>query len=98
MEFALVGKFTKSNDDIERLIRKLGGKIDTEIHTALAAIISTTREVQKMGTQMQEARKNGIQVVTDDFLTEIQRPDVDPILYILSKSICDWGRDVSWSK
>lgn len=95
MEFVLIGKFTKSHGEIERIIRKLGGKCATDVYDRVAAVISTSNEVQKMTHQMKDAQKHKIQVVTEEFLTEIQKPGVDPILYIISESICKWGGDVS---
>lgn len=95
MEFVLVGAFTKPRGDLERLIRKLGGKVGVKVHDRLAAIISTSAEHRKMGKQMTEARDHNIQVVSEAFLDEIQAPDADPILYIISKSISEWGGDVS---
>lgn len=89
MEFVLVGNFAKPNIDIERMIKKYGGKIVTEVHNRVAAIISNANEVQKMGDQMVKARQHSIQVVSEDFLNEIQKPDADPMLYIISKSLCD---------
>lgn len=98
MELVLIGDFTKARSDIEQMIRKMGGKVGTKIHDRVAAIISTADEVQKMDTQMRYARMYDIQVVSEDFLNETKCPDVDPIGYILSESICDWGGDVSLAK
>lgn len=95
MELVLVGGFSKARADIERLIKKMGGKIGTKVHSRVSAIISNPDEVQKMDKQMADARIYDIQVVSEDFLNETQSPDVDPIGYILSESICDWGGDVS---
>lgn len=95
MEFILVGPFTKPRVDVERQIQKLGGKVGAAVHDRVAAIISTSAERRKMGSQMIEARKCDIQVVSKEFLDEVQAPDTDPILYIISKSISDWGGDVS---
>lgn len=95
MEFVLVGTFKKTRVNIERLIKKLGGRAGTEINNRVTAIVSTVNEVQKMDKEMIEARKHNIQVVSEEFLDEIQTPDVDPIFYIISKSISDWGGDVS---
>lgn len=94
MELVLLGDFTKPRTDIERMIRKMGGKVGTKIHERVAAVISTADEVQEMGKEMTYARMYDIQVVSEDFLTETQSPDVDPIGYILSESICDWGGNV----
>lgn len=98
MEFVVVGKTKQTTADIKRLIKKLGGKVGTEVHARVAAVISTADEVQKMGHQMKEAEKHGIQVVSEEFLEEIQEPDTDPILLIISKSISDWTGDVSSPK
>lgn len=97
MEFVLIGTFRKPRADIERMIKKLGGKIGIEIDDRVAAIISTENEVRKMGNQMREAQKHNIQVVSEKFLCKIQNSGVDPISYIINKTICDWGGDVSSS-
>lgn len=95
MEFVLIGDLTKPRSEIERMIRKLGGKVSAKIHDRLAAIISNTNEVEKMGKQMNDACMNNIQVVSEDFLDATENSDIDPIAYILSENICDWGGDVS---
>lgn len=95
MEFVLVGTFKKSRSALERLIRKLGGKVAIEVHNRVAAIISTVSDCEKMGNQMIEAQNHDIQVVSEEFLDEIQAPGADPILHIISNAICDWGGDVS---
>lgn len=97
MVFVLVGKFKKPKADIERLIKKLGAEVSTEIHVGVTAIISTKRKVRKMGKRMRKARKHNIQVVSEEFLEEVQKPDADPMQYITSKSISDWVGDVSIS-
>lgn len=93
MEFALIGKLKNSKQEIEKAIRKMGGKVVSVIHNKLAAIISNEEEVKRMGLQMKEAKKFNIQVVTVDFLTAVET--TDPILYIISQSLADWGGDVS---
>lgn len=93
MEFAIVGNLQKSRKEIERTIKRLGGKLVDRVNYKLTAVISNAKEVQKMESQMQEAKAYEIQVVSEDFLIEVTR-NIDPILYILSKSLCDWGGDV----
>lgn len=93
MEFVIIGSLQKSRKEIERTIKKLGGKLVDRVHYKLTAVISNAKEVQKMENQMQEAKAYEIQVVSVEFLTEVAR-NIDPILYILSKSLCDWGGDV----
>jgi NAD-dependent DNA ligase len=41
MEFVILGKTTRSKDEIKKEIKKLGGKVVTKIHDRLAAVIST---------------------------------------------------------
>lgn len=94
MEFVIVGNLEKPRNEIEKQIRKLGGKIGTTIHSKLAAIISNHQEIKNMGFQMASAKIHKIQVVSVDFLTAIQT--MDPIAYIISESLDDnWGGDVS---
>lgn len=93
MEFVIIGSLIMTKKEIERTIKKMGGKFGHRIHDKLAAIISTQEEVQKMDQLMKQAKECNIQVVSENFLKEII--DTDPILYIISRSICDWGGDVS---
>lgn len=98
MKFVLIGTFKQPTANIEQLIKKLGGNVVTRINGRVAAIISTVDEVQKMNNHMKEAREHNIQVVSEEFFDEIQKPGADPILYIISKSISDWAGDVSFMK
>jgi len=41
MEFLILGKTTRSKDEIKKEIKKLGGNVVTKIHDRLAAVIST---------------------------------------------------------
>lgn len=99
MDFVLIGDLSRPKGDIERLIQKLGGKVVSEIHGRVAAVISTANEIRKMNEQMMEAHTHEIQIIGEHFLDEIENPDTDfdPLGYILSEhlSICDWGGNVS---
>lgn len=92
MEFVIIDCLDTSNK-ILRTVLKLGGKITDKIHRQLAAVISTKEEVQNMGEQIKEAKKFKIQVLSDNFLMEVLQ-GADPFIYIMEKSICEWG-DVS---
>lgn len=94
MEFVIIGHLEQSNDDIKKTIQKMGGKLGTKVHDKVAAIISTEKEVEKLGTKMQGAKQMGIQVVPEDFLDAVKGGGA--ISFIISKSICDWGTDVSF--
>lgn len=71
----------------------MGGKVVSVIHEELAAVISNQQEVQRMGQQIKMAKQHSIPVVPEDFLTEVLK-GTDPIFYIISESLCDWGGDV----
>jgi NAD-dependent DNA ligase len=42
MEFVILGKTTRPKNEIKKEIKKLGGKVVTNIHDKLAAVISTS--------------------------------------------------------
>lgn len=94
MEFVLFGDLKQTNQEIERTIRKMGGKVVSVIHDELAAVISNKEEVNRMGSQIKIAKKHNIPVVSEDFLTEVSKGG-DPIFYIICESLCEWGGDVS---
>lgn len=96
MEFVLVGDLKMPENEIEKMIKKFGGKLVTEIHSKVAAIISTKKEVKKMRHEMILAKDNDIQVISEDFLNRIS--SVDVIDYIIGNSICDWGDNVSFNR
>lgn len=93
MEFVIVGKTEKSKEDLKREIQRMGGKLGSKVHEKLAAIISTENEVKRMGGRMVEAKNFGIQVVPEDFVEDAKAGGA--ISFIISKSLCDWGTDVS---
>lgn len=99
MEFVIIGKTEATKDELKASIQKMGGKLGTKIHDHIAAIISTEKEVQRMGSRMEEAKAKGLQVMTEDFLQHVKEHE-QTIEYIKTKSICDWGTDVSifWHK
>lgn len=45
MEFAIVGKLSKSNNEIKLEIMKLGGKVNNKIHDKTTAVISNEGNV-----------------------------------------------------
>lgn len=94
MEFVIIGDLSRSKKDIENTIKKLGGKVAPRVHYKLAAVISNQDEIQRMSNQMTEAKAFDIQVVSEDFLTDIQQ-NKDPILHIITEKLCSWGGDVN---
>lgn len=94
MTFVIIGSLSKSNEIIEEIIWKMGGKVVDEIKRNLTAVLSNREEVKRMGSHMKKAKKYNIHVISEEFLTAIEI--TDPIPYIVSQSLCDWGRDVSF--
>lgn len=94
MEFVIVGDLTRPRNEIERTVKKMGGKIAPNIHIRLTAVISNENEVRKMSEQICNAKLHNIQVVPEAFLTDVAESNIDPILYIISHNICEWGGDV----
>ncbi|KAJ6649063.1 Poly [ADP-ribose] polymerase [Pseudolycoriella hygida] len=91
MEFAIIGNLARSKDEIERTIKRMGGKVAPRVHYKLAAVISNRGEVEKMSEQMMEAKAFNIQVVTEEFLVEIATND--PLQYIVTRNISNWGNE-----
>lgn len=81
----------RSIEEIERIIKKMGGRIAPRVHYRLAAIISNSDEVLKMSDQMAEAKAYKIQVVSENFLTDILNGH--PMRFISLRSLCDWAED-----
>lgn len=92
MEFTLIGKLKMSKKDIESVIKKMGGRVVNEIHDKLAAVISNQEEIEKMGSKMIEAKACNIQVISEDFLSQLKT--IDPFVYIINRSLSDWGGNV----
>ncbi|KFB53220.1 AGAP003230-PA-like protein [Anopheles sinensis] len=91
LEFFICGKTPTPQDQLKLKIQKLGGKVVKYIASHTAAIISTPREVEKMGYRMLEAKQLQIQVVPEEFIECAQAGNA--LSYIVSQSICDWGSD-----
>lgn len=93
LEFFIFGKTKKSKDELKSIIRELGGKVASKIHENLAAVISSKEEVEKMSSRMLKIQELQIQVVPEDYLEDAKNGGA--IAFISSRSICDWGSDVS---
>lgn len=95
MHLVLIGSaLTAKRNDLKLKIERMGGKLTTKIHSKIAVIISTPDEVEKMNQRMEEAKSHDIQVVTEDFLTSIDKGSPkETVEKIKSMSICTWGGD-----
>lgn len=95
MEFVIVGNnLTQPRNEIERMVKKMGGKIVPNIHYKVAAVISTEDEVRKMSDPILTAKLHDIQVVSEKFFTEVWESNTDPIWYIVTQNMSEWGGNV----
>lgn len=94
MEFVAIARLEGSQRaELKKSIQQLGGKLVSKMHAQLAAVLATEKDVEKMSDRMIEAKQMNIQVLRLSFVEEIgKEPTLD---YIRTKSICDWGSDVS---
>lgn len=93
MTFFIIGTLSKSRDEIDDIVWKFGGRLVDKIDQKLTAVLSNQAEVRRMGSLMKQAKKYNIQVVSEEFFTAIET--TDPMFYIISESLCEWGGDVS---
>ncbi|XP_055303145.1 poly [ADP-ribose] polymerase-like [Sitodiplosis mosellana] len=91
MEFCIVGETGISQEDIEKKIEAMGGKITSKVHTSLAAVISNANEVKNYSELIKDAFIHRIQVIPDDFLNEVM--ENDPIEVIVKNDLTKWGKD-----
>jgi predicted DNA-binding WGR domain protein len=92
LEFVLIGQTETPKADLKIKIGSLGGKLVTKIQTEIAAIISTEKEVEKLGKRMKDAKVLDIQVVPESFFDAVEKSG-EPIEKIKSMCISDWGSD-----
>lgn len=94
MEFVIVGRLTRDKDTIKGQITKLGGKLVSSIKPTTMAVISTEKEIEKMGSKIKQAETSQIHVVPEEFVDQAES-NVGKIPELITKlSICSWGTDV----
>lgn len=93
MEFVIIGETERPKSDIEDKIRKMGGKVVSNVHKGTAAVISTRREVNKAGRDMRDVLLTRVQVITEDFIDEVLNND--PMEVFTRKNMNNRGKDVS---
>lgn len=91
MEFLILGKLKRGREEIKKIITRAGGRVTTKLHEKLAAVIAPKNMVEEMTDKIEIAQTMNIQVIPEAFLDEF--PNCDPIQYIQTQSICDWGGD-----
>lgn len=87
-------------NEIERMVKKMGGKIVPNVHHKVAAVIANEDELRKMSAPICTAKLHDIQVVSEQFLTDIWESIGDAIWHIVSNNLAEWGahvRIVDWT-
>lgn len=95
MEFVIVGKLKNKKDELQKKIVRFGGKVVTKISESVMAVISTSEDVEKMGSRISDAQSLDVHVVSEDFLDEVKDNASSIPDLVIKKSICSWGSDVS---
>lgn len=96
MEMCIIGETKTPKKDIEKKIKAMGGKIVSQIHDGLAAVISTAKDVNRAyDDDIRDAFMRGIQVVPEEILDEVIVCD-DPIQLIIAQDMSKRGKDVSF--
>ncbi|KAG8123340.1 putative Poly [ADP-ribose] polymerase protein [Naja naja] len=71
MKIVVLGKLSKTKDEIKSIIEELGGKLTVTVNKA-DLCISSQKEVEKMNKKMEEVKKAHLCVVSEDFLQDIK--------------------------
>ncbi|XP_076264902.1 poly-(ADP-ribose) polymerase [Rhynchophorus ferrugineus] len=93
MEFVILGQPIRGKDVLKKEIQALGGKVVTKIKNTVMAVIANKDMVENMGSRIQEAESEQIQVVSEDFIDEAKNYTGKIPELIMQKSICNWGSD-----
>ncbi|XP_076816431.1 poly [ADP-ribose] polymerase 1-like isoform X2 [Clavelina lepadiformis] len=91
----LVGKLSKSKEDIKADIEKLGGSVTTSLSKAYCCI-STQGEVDSKKKRIRDAEVEDIFIVSETFLTECaqMQSQTSVLLPLLKKfSLASWGTE-----
>lgn len=94
MEFLIVGETKRPLEQIVHKIRLMGGIISLNMHSSLAAVISTSEQVDEAKGDIKEAFFRRIQVIPEDILDKVIDCH-DPIALIVKNDLSAWGKDVS---
>ncbi|XP_065370938.1 poly [ADP-ribose] polymerase [Calliphora vicina] len=93
MEFSLLG--IDDDDNIKKRITTLGAKCVSSITDRTTAVLSTPKEVKRMGSRIKKAKALGLHVIPIEYLDAVESNGAGAINFITSMSLCDWGTDPS---
>lgn len=96
LQFFIYGKLKSSKEDIKHRILKLGGLVVNKLTDTLAAVVSSTKEIEKMNVVMQQIQEGYIEVVDDTFfdLIDPKTGSIAKTLELIKENnIADWGAD-----
>ncbi|XP_067841290.1 poly [ADP-ribose] polymerase 1 [Heptranchias perlo] len=93
MKILLLGRLSKTKDELKTLVEELGGKITGTANKAKLCI-SSKKEVDKMTKKMVEVKEANVRVVGEDLLTNLQSGK--GLRELLSThGISPWGADIA---
>lgn len=93
MEIVVFGETKKPRMEIEKIIQKMGGTVRYTVDETVTVIISSTKYINMVDKHIKKAKEFGIQIVSEDFLDEVQNKDA--VALMVEKNLCSWGIDVS---
>ncbi|XP_051881055.1 poly [ADP-ribose] polymerase 1 isoform X2 [Pristis pectinata] len=93
MKVILLGKLSKSKDELKSLVEELGGKTTGSASKAQLCV-SSKKEVDKMTKKMEEVKEANIRVVSEDFLVDLRSGKSFQDLLAVH-GISSWGAEVA---
>ncbi|XP_013925201.1 PREDICTED: poly [ADP-ribose] polymerase 1 [Thamnophis sirtalis] len=93
MNMVVLGKLSKTKDEIKSAIEELGGKVTATVNKA-DLCISSQKEVDKMSKKMEEVKKAHLCVVSEDFLQDIKSSSKGFQELRSLHAVSPWGAEV----
>ncbi|ETE69570.1 Poly [ADP-ribose] polymerase 1 [Ophiophagus hannah] len=93
MKIVVLGKLSKTKDEIKSIIEELGGKVTVTVNKA-DLCISSQKEVEKMNKKMEEVKKAHLCVVSEDFLQDIKSSSKGFQELRSLHAVSPWGAEV----
>ncbi|CAF0920722.1 unnamed protein product [Brachionus calyciflorus] len=72
ISFSAIGKLSKKNADIKLIIERYGGRFTSNLSEFTVCVISNEQEIEKMNKKLRDCESNGIVVLSENFLKDLQ--------------------------
>ncbi|XP_020642204.3 poly [ADP-ribose] polymerase 1 [Pogona vitticeps] len=93
MKILILGKLSKTKDEIKSAIEELGGKMTTTVNKA-DLCISSQKEVEKMNKKMEEVKEAQVRVISDTFLQDVKSSSKGFQELLSLHALSPWGAEV----